>query len=414
MDQLQNFQTLPFAFRMINNLGRILGTWGLPYFSWNRERLMQKLQKRLSFVDWDSDSLVKNADRYLKKYDSDPHYSFFGKLSTQSQVHYGLSERMILEKAFSDHPEILHQPIPKPFFVIGLARSGTTLLQNLLIQDPDARWLRTWETCLPFPTSEGVWGTNADPRKNAHKKVLAKKRKQFPILNNIHDLDSPGECALLFMPEFITHIILLGAKIGRLQDWLQETSVNDWLGAYRFYRKYIQYLDWRQPGSHWVLKDIIHLTQIGNLLQVFPDARVIQIHRDPKETFPSTCNLMCNTQNLFRSDLDPIKLGRELLEVCVNFSQNNIAQRKAFPNSNILDIQYEDLVQKPLETLDRIYRHAGKEVMSQMGQNLNSWLKSHHGDNRPQKKYTMEQFGLTPQIINEAFKEYTDYFQISV
>ncbi len=414
MEQLQNFQTLPFASRVINNLGSMLGECGLPYFSWNREREMQKLQKRVSFVDWDSDSFVKNADRYLKKYDSDPHYSFFGKLMSQSYVHYGLSQRIILEKAFSAHPEILHRPIPTPFFVIGLARSGTTLLQNLLIQDPDARWLRTWEICLPFPTSEGVWGTNADPRKKAYKKILAKNRKQFPIFNNIHDFDSPGECALLFIPELITIFILLEAKIGRLQNWLQETSVNDWLGAYRFYRKYIQYLDWRQPGSHWVLKDTNHLTQIGNLLQVFPDARIIQIHRDPKDTFPSTCNLMRKIQNLVRNDLNPLKLGRELLEVCVNFTQDNIAQRKAFPNHNILDIQYEDLVQRPLETIERIYLHAGTKPLAQMEQNIDRWLKSHHGNNRPQQKYTMGQFGLTPQIIDEAFKEYIDYFQITV
>src|SRR5262249_45277134 len=147
------------------------------------------------------------------------------------------------------HPEILQTPLARPIFILGMPRSGTTLLQNLLLADSGSRWLRPWEIEEPWPERAAD-----DPREQRFRRRVEQSRSGNPEIDKIHAIDSPADCDILFLPTFFANLQTISLHLPTYDCWLDERSEEEWIAPYTYYRQELQRLTWYQAGGHWVLK----------------------------------------------------------------------------------------------------------------------------------------------------------------
>jgi hypothetical protein len=339
--------------------------------------------------------------------------NYTGVAGLKTMVANALERRLCIQRDITQHPEILQQPIKSPMFVVGFPRSGTTLMQNLLIQHPGCRWLRPWETMTPFP-EKSLWGGQLDSRVAQHEANAAKIKKQFPMQDQIHSWDNPGECWLLLYATFVAPQLLGSLVVDPYRQWWEKLPPQAFEKAYRFYRRQLQYLTWCEEGTHWVLKETSHMTQLDHLLACFPDARIVQTHRDPVECMGSACSMIFYQFRCYDSvkGVTPQELGRLLLEAYSGWAAKNVALREKLDPASFFDVPYAKLVKEPLETVSRIYKHFDMDFSPEVKRRVEDWLAKHHGANRPNHRYHLEQFGLKADAVNAAFKPYRDYFKL--
>lgn len=400
------------SIRFVNNVADLLRKVGLLSFRIYSEKLLNSAQRQTKLTNFGDEQFKEHLQALLSCFEDDDNLNYTGLLLLRGMVKKVLTRRLFLERDIQEHPEILQVPIKKPVIIVGFPRSGTTLLQNLLIQHPGCRWLRAWELNTPYPNEPHIWGSTNDPRKLRFEVEVAKFRKRYPQIDVAHALDSPEECWELFLPTFAGPQILGFFGVEKYRLWSDGISKETWQDIYDYYKRQLQHLIWHQPGCHWVLKSPDHLLHLGNLLEVFPDARIVQIHRDPYKFVPSTCQMIYSSPFPFTKDSSPEKTGQQMLAKLSEWGQNSLDFRKSTNSNNFYDVHYQDLVKQPIDTVRSIYDHFGMELPAPMDIKLNQWLKEKHGKNRPRQKYRLDKFGLNPADIEREFKDYCQYFQV--
>ena len=407
--------TLPISLRLINQVAVLLKKAGLlSVRGLSPEKLLKFAQEKTKLTNFGDERFVEHLRVIMRTFEEDNHLSYLGERTLLSLIKSALNRRLFLERDFQVHSEILQIPIKQPIVVVGFPRTGTTLLQTLLLHHPGCRWLRQWEIEEPFPTVPGTWGSSKDPRRWRFEAGIKKLPQNgfYQALNNIHPLDSPEECWQLFVPTFVFNEILIIAGFDRYKQWLDNISEHTWREVYHYYKQYLQYLSWHQPGCHWVVKYPGHIKNLGTLLELFPDARIIQLHRDPNKFVPSSCSNTFIHQCMFFKNPNPKKIGSEILTVLSEWERKNLALRKALDPKSFYDVHYQELVETPMEVVKNIYDYFQMEWPVEMESNLNQWLINRHEKNRPHHQYSLAQFGLTPAKITREFEEYCEYFRV--
>ena len=220
-----------------------------------------------------------------------------GRLALRQECLRLLSNRLHMQEDLQRCPRIAHTPIKKPLVIVGLPRTGTTVLHHLLAQDPSARVPRLWELLQPSPPPcPGTVAT--EPRRKrggADDSQSLCPRPAFPGAPSL-SATGPEECVFLFQQTFMSVVF---EAYGEVPDYINWLLHQDLTPAYRYYRQQLQVLQWRWPGDHWVLKSPHHLFFLDVLLTVFPDACVVQTHRDPATALASLCSLMATTRSLY-------------------------------------------------------------------------------------------------------------------
>jgi Sulfotransferase family len=406
------FTKLPFRARLLNASAESFGEIGWRFAQWRTRRSRTRAETEIAEVGIGEERLVARLKNLVACFEQDRGLTFIGRRGLRGMLREGVARFAALEKTWRNQPEILETSIRNPVFVTGFGRSGTTLLQNLLLLHPGCRWLRSWEQHLPFPSRPGNWGTNADPRLARSRKLVERARKEAPEINNIHAWDSPEECWVLLLAAFGTAQIFIFFGLENMARWYEGMNDQDWCEVYRLYKRQLQLLMWEQPGTHWVLKSPDHLIYLDRLMGLFPDAKFIQLHRDPKKVIPSACSLICHFQSLFRKRVDPKEVGRQVIAIFSGGSRRNVMLRKAMAPGSVFDLPYLELAKAPVESVERFYAHAGMEMPSAMKEALHNWKKQNDQRSRPPHKYSLEQFGLTAEQVNSAFEEYVQYFNV--
>lgn len=320
-----------------------------------------------------------------------------------------LTNRLQLQRDFKNHPEILQVPIKKPLFILGFPRSGTTFLFNLLSQDPRSRWLHSWELLQPSPPP-AIETAASDPRIKEIGQQIAFYKSLVPDLDTAHyiDVNEPEECNALFENNFTSFIFFFRAHIPTYQKWLYTEP--DWNAAYKYYRAQLQLLSWKWPGEHWLLKAPAHLFNLDSLLTVFPDACVVQNHRNPIEVIPSLASLGCIIRGAFSDHVELKAIGQDYLELIANGINKAIEIRKNTPSRQFFDIKYKDLVQDPISIVKQIYNYFDYDYSEQMEKNLQQYIRENQQHKHGFHRYSLEQFGLNTDQVNEKFQDYCQYF----
>nr|VFJ46430.1 MAG: Sulfotransferase family protein [Candidatus Kentron sp. DK] len=355
------------------------------------EPLLEKAIKQTGLTGFGPDDFREPLDILLESLREEARLSKRGVFIMTQTILRLLVNRLRMEKAFIDAPSLNETPIPRPLFILGLPRTGTTFLHNLLACDPNARWLRLWEGLYPAPPPRSL---REDPRIGKVQQWVATFEKAAPGLASAHKLEpqGPEECLWLMEHTFADLIFELRVHVPGYARWLVAHEAD--VVFYQYYRRQLQMLGAHCRGKYWVLKAPRHLPGLAGLLAMFPDARIVQTHRATEEVLPSLCSLCERLRTAFSDRVDKHAIGahwRWRLDRIREQSDGNRARGRL---GQFLDIAYEDLIRDPLGTVRKIHDHHGYEYSDRFEANMRIWLADNPQHKHGAHRYTRTEYGL--------------------
>ena len=334
--------------------------------------------------------------------------NFIGKIAAWIDCTRMAATHLRVEQALRAAPETEQTELPTPVFVLGLFRSGTTILHRLLGEDPDNRTLPHWESFDPVHTPEGP-----EPRQRHLAKFLMLADILSPNVGAIHPMDAhqTDECRAMFTNVFRTPQFNVQYRVGGYVDWLlaQDATI-----AYRHHRRQLQLVQRHRPyGKRFVLKDPTHTFFVDSILKVFPDARFVFIHRDPAETLSSICSLHAYTRSVFSSDVDAHAIGAELADsYMMRLLEPAVAAVDRLPAGRVVHVRSPDLSEDPVGTIAEAYRGLGLELSDEARVAMREYMRAKREKGSPRHIHTTERFGLDPAAIHERFASYCSRFDL--
>ncbi|MBI1347619.1 hypothetical protein GC163_15165 [bacterium] len=396
--------------RLLNRCGQALTRAGWRKNAFDPNALEALARENVGASDFGSDRYRVPFMKLCESYAADPDLTFLGRQVCQGALLHLLENRLKIQRDLKANPAILEKTVVRPVFILGLPRTGTTMLYNLLACDPAARPLMFWESMCPSPPPLPNERTT-DARIAKAQSTVARLNRVLPELQGIHKFvaDGPEECLGLLMNVFLTPFFR--GRIKPYRAWLDTVTDAEIDAAYEEYRAQLQLLQWHVTGSHWLLKCPSHLFGLGGLLHAFPDACVIQCHRNLENSVPSLCSLTATIDQLCYAEIDPHQVGQRVLHYTEQLIDRGMKARDQNPHANIWDVQYEQLIAAPIDEVRRIYAHLGTAVSPAFEQAM----QQHLAQGRPEKlhKYTLEQFGLSSADLQERFRTYRERFHLS-
>lgn len=352
------------------------------------------------------DGWREGLDRLCADFRGPARLSPLGRIAAHRHLINLLANRLWLEADRARHPEIAARAITRPVFIVGLPRTGTTLLHMLLAQDPANRVPQVWEVMYPAPAQ------GSESRRAARAaRGLAWMERLAPDLKVMHPLapELPQECIAIDSHTLQSLEFHATHTAPNYQHWYEQRPL---AAVYRFHRRFLQWLDWQRPGQRWVLKAPAHLFGLKALLEVYPDAAIIQTHRNPLEVMASLASLSTTLRSAFSDKVDPVAIGAEMSRCWGNAVLNAIDQRDsgALPEDRFLDLDYREIVSDPISTVRAVYAQFGMSLEADTVESMRRFLAENPKDKHGRHRYTLEQFGLDPNVEAARFAHYRARF----
>jgi hypothetical protein len=324
-----------------------------------------------------------------------------GRLAVRVQ----LVRRIVTTERLADTlvrwPQLGNVGVPAPLVIVGLPRTGTTLLHGLLACDGRAFAPRFWQLQHPTPPPSGRVDSGVRYAKAALTVSLA--RAMLPKLRHIHPLApyQPEECVFLFR-DVGTYAVAFPA-FGYLR-WLQGEGAA--AVDYHCYRHHLQALLSTRSGQRPVLKSPFHLGHLDDLLAALPDALVVHTHREPTTALASWCSLAATISRGTVASLDLATLGQAWLDFWARAAERAVTVRATADARRFHDVRYTDLVADPLREVRRVYLAADLELTPSAQQRMERWLDRHRRRRRAQHRYALGEFDLDPATVEARFRAY--------
>ena len=357
-----------------------------------------------------SDSFREPLEVFLGACEAEADLSTFGRILVSKMLAGSLANRIALHDWATAHPEVRDERIAGPWVIVGLPRTGTSLLSMLLGLDPVARPLLQWEASHPIPPPT-LEGADEDPRIAKAAKDLEGLMKLNPPLKAMHPFGAtmPEECVALFMYDIRSLALETQAHVPTYARWLERC---DMAPAYAQHRLALQTLQSRQPTERWVLKTPYHLWHLDALLAAYPDARIIWTHRDPGPVVTSLASLANAGQRPLTRRSDPRPTADEWKRKCHFALDSAIAFDEKSDGAWCQHLHYDDLTADPTEAVCRLYAQYGGEVTDLHARRMRAFLEHRPKDAFGRHRYDPADFGWTYPELAEEFREYTDRYQV--
>ncbi len=341
---------------------------------------------------------------------TDARLNTLGRRGAYNMLLLQLTTRLQVDQALRANPVIGGTQLPATLVVVGLPRTGTTLLHRLMAQDPDARAPQLWE--MYYPVLDPVhFRRYARMRKLAAKNTITALRWWVDQLDKIHPSrhDSTEECIFLLARTFMCEqfYLLLGDVRGYL-DWSRD---QDYAAAYACYADQLRLLIAQDPARRLVLKAPEHLAHLDTLLDTLPEARVIWLHRDPADAVPSYCSLVGMYHHLISDDFSAPALGQHVVERMAEWIGRGRKVCEDRDDGRVLHVAYADLVRDPFAVVERAYSHWGQPLESRALESMRRWVAANPKDKHGHHRYTLEEFGLAGDQVAGLFEDYERWAQ---
>jgi hypothetical protein len=409
--QDQTRRSLPV--RLLNLAGTKWRAERLSALDLSHTALLHAAERSTGLSDWGDPSFRLPFHKLTVALDTEATLNPVGRYLFRQECLRLLTNRLELQAAFTRRPDILELPLPRPLFVVGMFRSGTTLLHNLLSQDAASRWLHVAEALLPSPApTQAGWAT--DPRLKRAAKMLQFQNALsagFSTAKHIQ-ADQPAECSRLFEHAFVGHLFDFKANVPSFSDWLYSQDHSAQVEAYRYYRQQLQYLSSEWTGGHWCLKAPAHIFALDALLEAFPDANIVYIHRDPVVVLPSCCSLCALGRARYSDTVEPSGIGPYWLKRLAAGVTQAMHVRRQAPPERFYDVHYQDLVEEPVHTIRRLYEYFDYAFTGQMEGRMQAWHARNPQHRYGVHRYELEQFGLSTEEIRHQFASYMQTFGV--
>lgn len=359
--------------------------------------------------DFSDRSFVGPLERLLDACNHEANLSCFGARALKVDILRCLRNLLKLDEIEEASPAVLARPIRAPVFITGMPRSGTTFLHRLILQDPGTAAPRLFQ--LVYPDASGNSRVGTALSKMWVSLQLALFRMIAPELHALHpiEVDAPEECTDVTAQVFQSLRFDAMYRVPSYNAWLQRSG---FLGGYRFHRRFLQHLDAQLPGRRWILKSPDHLFALDDLRRVYPDARLVLVHRDPVRVLASVAKLTETLRRPFARRIDRLEIGREVAASWVDGSER--MSRLCASGAPVLQLHYRQIIAAPLDAVKAVYSHCGLELTSEAEHRMQAWLGNRANSGRRSRNYNLAEFGLEPGALREQFARYTDTFGVDM
>ena len=310
-------------------------------------------------------------------------------------------------------PNIAQQKIERPVFIIGMPRTGTTILHDILAQDPDSRAPLTWEVMFPSPPPQ-TETFETDPRIAMCEATFPDRNAQLPGFDAIHPMGAQltQECVVLMGEAMCTPLFHNQFRVPTYQDWVDHEA--DWAAVYDMHLRQLQHLQSGHARDRMVLKTGAHLWGLEHLLATYPDARIVFTHRDPVKSMTSYASLTSIVRRVGSDHVDPIEVADDWTARLRRVLLHGIEVRNAreYPDAVFYDMFFPDFIGDQFSVVEKIYQAFDLPMTDAAAARMRAFI----DDNPPGKhgihRYAPEEFGVDPDRVRAEFGAYIDHFDL--
>ncbi len=329
----------------------------------------------------------------------------------QNQILQILINRLEITQLIKDYPEILEEKIEKPIFIVGLPRSGTSILHTLMALDPTSRYLRNFESTGRICPPPELIPESIDTRIQICHEGMEGIFAMAPVLRGINGLNfmahGTAECQNLMAHEFIHMGWSSGSSLFSHGNWVGESSMKN---AFQWHKKLLQALQWKLPNDRWVLKAPMHLFGLEHLLEAYPDAKIVFTHRDPFDAMLSGVSMVYHWTQFSTGQANIKAIADWFPDLWAKGLIRALKTIKNFNPDNVFDIFHQDISESPIKMVNKIYDKFNIRFSRTAQKRMQNWLRDH-----PRSKFGLHdqspvEFYLNSAKERERFKFYCDRF----
>jgi hypothetical protein len=402
----------PLGIRMMNGVGQALRGVGFPLLDLDADGLLARATRATRLDEFGDDRFREPFQVLLDGLECEAQLTLLGRIIARTDLTRLLENRLRMVAARKQHSEIAAGRIERPLVIVGLPRTGTTILHQLLAQDPANRVPMTWEVMYVHPAPERAT-YETDPRIAAVEKHLAGVDRLIPNFKAMHPMGAelPQECVALTAHDFASMLFTTTHTLPSYQAWLDRS---DLAWVYASHRRQLQYLQWRCPAERWVLKSPGHLWALEALLAEYPDARVIQTHRDPLRVIASLASLVAYLRSMASDAIDRHAIGVEWTERLAAGLAHATAVRERRPAgaAPVFDMHFRDFIRDEIAMVRRIYDHFELALTAEAEGRMRQFLAAHPPDKHGAHRYALADAGLDIAAERARYAGYRERYGI--
>jgi hypothetical protein len=402
-------QTRPLLpVRLLNGCGALLEKTRIQRTPLLAVDLIETAKRRCGFDDFGGGDFFEAISRLLESCHRESRLNLIGRIALRSDLLRTLCSRLLMEEDLQIYPGIARQEIREPLFIVGLPRSGTTLLHTLLAADPEHRVPLTWEVMTPSPP------TGDHEQRRIQRAIQSCNYLNWlaPTFRHVHAVGAelPQECVGLMTPSFMSDQFDTMYYVPSYRAWFFR---QDLLPAYEYHRRFLQHLQFRRSARRWVLKAPTHMSALPTLLSVYPDALFVQTHRQPLEAMASVSSLITILRRVFSDAVDPLVVCRDAVQYWSQTLDTFLQERDRLPHKRICDLDFLEIRRDPIAAVRRIYKHFGWLLSPETEQRMRVVLARQSREQYGNHRYDLSQFGFDPAEGARAFAAYCEQFGFS-
>src|SRR6478735_729672 len=340
--------------RLFNGFGALLEKSRIPSTRLVATDLIETAKRRSHLNDFGPGEFFEGLSRLLESCQDEARLNLIGKIALKTDILETLCARLKMERDRQLYPNIARQEIREPVFIVGLPRSGTSLLHRLLSADPEHRCPLMWEVRSPSPP------TRANEKRRIQKATQSCNFFNWlvPTFRYAHAIGAevPQECVSLMTSTFLSDQFDAMYYVPSYRAWFFRQNLRP---AYEYHRRFLQHLQFRHTAARWILKAPTHMFAMTALLSVYSDALFVQTHRTPVASMASVSSLVTILRSAFSDAVDPFIVCHEAIDYWSKTMKKFLRERDRVTNNRICDIQYDEIRREPISAVRRIYEYFG-------------------------------------------------------
>ena len=400
--------------RLFRTADRVADLLGILQGPFDPDAFLSAACRRSGIARFGHAGMAEGLRVYLRALDEEATLSALGRGAAHWDVLRLLGNVLRMDQEEARDPSIAAEPIAQPVFVLGLPRSGTTFLHNLIATDPAVLAPRCWQTLHPWPIDPPGAPDRRPLIADRQLRAFARIAPEFPGLHPLRG-SSTQECTDITAHCFRSLRFDTLHEIRSYRAWLDATGHAE---AYRFHRRFLRHLQAQSPrvpndmgrSGRWVLKSPDHVFALAAIREVYPDAHLVFVHRDPLKVMASVARLTEVLRAPFTRRLDPAAIGAQVTRHWLGATAAIMAH--ADDPAHVTHIQYRALIADPIGTARLIYDRAGLDFTNSVAAAMQDQLDAAPNGGYSHAAYRWADHGLDPRRLAEQFHPYLAHFAI--
>lgn len=401
-------QRQPAYIRTLGRLGSLARRHGFKSLQIDADALLTRATEKTGLHDYGEAAFEEGLYRLTQELQSRAQLSFLGEVAAYFNLLDYLCVRLQLVQYRKERPSVAEQKVSRPIIIVGLPRSGTTILYEMLAQDPANRSPASWEVAIPVPPAKRETYLK-DKRARRIDLQYSISEHLSPGFRAIHAIGGalPQECVYLFSSNFVSEQFGYMYNVPDYRQWCIE---QDMTATYEWHYRFLQHMQVDYAGERWLLKTPSHLAYLQYLVARYPDAAIVWTHRNPVDAVASFSSLVCTLRRGFSDSVNPLEVGEFEIQQQARIVEQGMAQCLAMSKNQIMHVGYNDITNAPLDVIRNIYDYFGLALTPDAELAMHNYYEKRPKDLYGTHHYAASEFGIATSNVEEQFTGYLNAF----